>query len=105
MTSLEDIPAMLEELKTGSLTFQDVSSLCLDLFEHHDVEVVLAALPAKLRDDLTADMISFFDNDTPPEDFMLLSSARGDHPAKLIIINKVRHWLKARGESSQGPSG
>jgi hypothetical protein len=93
MIALEDIPEMLEELRAGNLTLQDFYSLCLDLLEHHEVETVLALLPAGLRDDLAADMISLCDNDIPAEDFLLLSSARGDHPAKLVIIDRIRRWL------------
>lgn len=101
MISLEDIPEMIEELKAGNLTSQDFHWLCFDLFEHHEVETVLALLPAKLRDDMVADISSFCDNDIPTEDFLLLSSARGDHPAKLIIIDRIRRWLKNRKGPAQ----
>ena len=107
MISLEDIPEMLRELNSKGLTQQDFYLLCFDLFEHNDVDAVLALLPDKLRQDLVAELRSFCDNDIRPEDFVLFSSARGDHPAKLVIIDKIRSWLKLRpcGEpNSSGPT-
>jgi hypothetical protein len=101
MIPLNDIPEMIDELRAGNLTPQVFNSLCLDLLEHHEVETVLGLLPVELRDDLITDMSSFYDNDIPAEDFLLLSSARGDHPAKLIIIDRVRRWLKTRQATAQ----
>jgi hypothetical protein len=96
MISINDIPEMLDEMRAGTLTFRDVSSLCLDLFEHHEVETVLAAFPEDLRDNLVADIVATFDNNIPVDEFLIFSSARGDHPAKLTIIDKIRSWLATR---------
>jgi hypothetical protein len=102
MISIGDIPEMLREMRAGTLSFKDISSLCLDLFEHNEVDAVLAALPDRLRDDIVADMTSTFDNDIPLDDFMIFSSARGDHPAKSVIIDRVRRWLGARKAHGEG---
>ena len=93
MISLEDVPEMVENFRTGELDFRFVYSLCLGLFEHNDVEDVLALLPTDLRDPLVSELRTTYDNDTPPDDYLLLDSARGDHPAKHVIINRIRAWI------------
>jgi hypothetical protein len=98
MISLDDISELVTELETGNLEREHFYSLCMDLFEYHEVETVLASLPVDLRRGLIADITTLFDNDVPAEDFLLLSSARGDHPAKIVIIDRIRRWLKARNE-------
>lgn len=96
MMSISDIPELIEEMKAGTFSFGDVVSLCLDLFQHNEVDAVLAALPEQLRADVIADLVATFDNDIPAQDFLIFSSARGDHPAKVVIIERVRHWLRTR---------
>jgi hypothetical protein len=93
MIALEDIPEMLVELDQGELSLQDVHALCLDLFVQNEVDDVFAQLPMKLRDEIISRLYNVYNNDTPPENFLLFDSARGDHPDKLIIINKIRGWL------------
>lgn len=93
MISLEDVPEMLESYKSGDLDFRDVYSLCLDLFEHHDVADVFTSFPADLHKQLASQLRAVYDNDIPPNNFLLLDSARGDHPAKHVIIDKIRAWL------------
>jgi hypothetical protein len=97
MMSIDDIPDLLDELKTGTFSLGDVVSLCLDLFERNDVDAVLTALPDEVRAYVIADITATFDNDIPVGDFMIFDSARGDHPAKALIIDRVRRWLKAHG--------
>jgi hypothetical protein len=93
MISLEDIPEMVKDFDAGDLNFQEIYSLCLDLFEHNDVDEVFTLLPEKLRDDLASALRAVYDNDTPPDNFLLLDSARGDHPAKHVIIDRIRNWF------------
>jgi hypothetical protein len=93
MITLEDIPEMLAELDKGELSVQDVYALCLDLFADNEVDDVFAPFPLDLRNDFTSRLREVYDNDTPAENFLLFDSARGDHPDKLIIINRIRSWL------------
>jgi hypothetical protein len=93
MISIEDVPGMIEDFELGNLDFREVYSLCLDLFERHEVEEVLVLLPAKLRGDLASALRTVYDNDVLPGNFLLLDSARGDHPAKAVIIDRIRSWL------------
>lgn len=102
MLSIDDIPDLLEEVKAGTFSLGDVVSLCLDLFERNEVDAVLAALSDEARAYVIADMIATFDNDIPVNDFLIFDSARGDHPAKALIIDRVRRWLNAhRGPGAQ----
>jgi hypothetical protein len=100
MMSIEDIPDLLEEVRAGTFSLGDVVSLCFDLFEHNEVDSVLAALPDEVRAYVIADMTVTFDNDTPAEDFLVFDSARGDHPAKELIIGRIRYWLKSHRDSA-----
>lgn len=101
MISIQDIPELLDEMKAGTFSLGDVVSLCLDLFEHNEVDTVLAALPDDVRSHVIADMMATFNNDTPPHEFLIFNSARGDHPAKDLIIGRIRRWLKAQGDSAE----
>lgn len=100
MMSIQDIPDLLEEMKAGTFSPGDVVSLCLDLFEHNEVDAVLAALPDEMRSYVIADMMATFNNDTPAAEFLIFDSARGDHPAKELIIGRIRRWLKAHSDSA-----
>lgn len=93
MISLEDIPEMIKDFDVGDIDFRDIYSLCLDLFEHNDVDEVFTLLPERLRNDLASALRAVYDNDTPPDNFLLLDSARGDHPAKHVIIGRIRSWF------------
>lgn len=63
---------------------------------------MLALLPSKLSDDLTSELRAVYDNDALPDDFLLLDSVRGDHPAKLVIIDRIRSWLARHPEEPMG---
>lgn len=98
--SIDDLSDLLEEVRAGTFSLGDVVSACLDLFERHDVDAVLTALPDDARAYVIADMIATFDNDIPADDFLIFDSARGDHPAKALIIDRVRRWLKDHSSPS-----
>jgi hypothetical protein len=94
MMTIDDIPELLEEVKAGTFSLGDVVSFCLDLFERNEVDTVLVALPERVRAYVIADMMATLDNNIPVDDILILDSARGDHPAKALIVDRVRRWLE-----------
>jgi hypothetical protein len=84
MITLTDAPEMIDDWRAGELRFEDLYARCLDLMELDSVDDVLAPFR---RD---------FDNATPAADYRWFDSGRGDHPAKVIIIERVRAWLRAQ---------
>lgn len=102
---LDDVPEMIESWRHGELLFEDVYFLCLDLFEHHEAEVVLSKLPSELREQVVSKLRDDWDNDTPPEVCIIFNSGSGEHPGTKAIVEAARRWIAqhpggARGESA-----
>ncbi len=91
--TLDDVPEMVENWQSGSLHFQDVYFLCLDLFERHEVDAVLPRLPPSLREEIDSRLRASWDNDTPPEECIIFHSGSGEHPATRTIVERVRRWI------------
>lgn len=92
--TLDDVPEMVEGWHSGTLRFQDVYFLCLDMFEHHEVETILPRLPSALREKIVSRLREDWDNDTPTEECIIFHSGSGEHPATKTIVERVRRWIE-----------
>jgi len=102
--TLEEVPEMVADWRAGELLRDQVYELCLDMLAVHEVEDVLALLPAVLRDDFEAAMQAEFGGDTPAEEFIWFSSGAGDNPGKVRIIGSIRAWLARRSDAAAQPT-
>ena len=98
----DDISEMIEDWLIGDLSFKEVYSLCLALFEDHDVEDILLRLPKELREPIDSKLRADWDNDAPLEDCIIFNSGSGEHPATRAIVEKARQWLARHPKDPSG---
>jgi hypothetical protein len=103
--TLDDIPEMLGDWRTGNLTFEDVYFLCLDLFEDHEADIVLSQLPEELRQKVDSRLRADWDNDAPLEDCFIFNSGSGEHPASRTIVERARRWIAQHPKDPHGGHG
>lgn len=99
---LDDLPDMIEDWRLGELYFEDVYFLCLDLFEHHEAEVVLLKLPSELREQVDSKLRDDWDNDTPSEACIIFHSGSGEHPGTKAIVEAARRWIAQHSKGARG---
>ncbi len=95
MITLDEIPDAVEDWRTGQLPRRDLVAVLLDLLEHFEVDQVLERVPADVRSYFVETLRDDFDNDTRIDEILWIDSARGEHPAKRVIIERVRRWFAA----------
>lgn len=94
---LTDIPEMVEDLKSGELTFATADSCLVWMISDHEVQEIYDALPKELQLRFSEVLRQTFGTNGPPGNIILLNSATGDHPQKLKVVDRARSWLQAHG--------
>ncbi len=94
MISLDDLPELAADVRSGALLWRDAYLSLLMLLVDNDVDEVVMRLPAPLRAKFTSDLKDSFGNRVDANELIWIDNAVGEPEQKVRIVEKARRWLQ-----------